>query len=1087
MTEVHSPPRRWPWILLTGLFLLTAGMAFLATGQAQAQVGLISGTVTDPDGGLPPPDSRVFLLSPDGSTHGQAMVDPASGDFNLGPVAYGNYILQARPPAGTAFTPSLPEPVLVTGAPVNVGTLPLTYPSVTGTVFAPDGTTPVAARVHVYRQGQKVQSSPASGGQFQLGGLPDGVYALQAEPVGMVPFWLSARQHITITAPLTATVNLALTPANAVGVVVDPQGVPVPGATVHVLGAVHHVYRQDISDGDGYFTIGGLAPDTYLLRVDPPWNAGGLTSSELVLFSVPPEFHDLGQIRLRQAPKILTGQVTTNTGAGVVNARIIANRVGLPGHQEGMTGAGGNYQMRLSGGLWAVTVEPTDQSQPPHWVYHGPPKLVFFAHNLTPEFKTLDFEVLTADSLVTGHVALPDGSVPPFTTTVSLRNNEGIGRTVLMNPADGSFSLRVPHGNYLLHVNPHDPAYAGPPPLPVRAPEQGTVDVGTLTLLARDAAILGVVRDSTGAGVGNIRVIAWTRGHQGAQTRTNPDGSYALAVTAGDWLVRPVVPPNLPYVYTGDTISVTVASGATVSGVDFRLTDADNVLVGQLIDGTGQPVMVAGVAAAFNDQGRVNHAPIRAGNFEMYLPDGDFQVGLDLAPGSGYLAGSPQPVSVSGGGRMTETFTLLPQDATIAGALWDPRARIVPTGVPGFVMADNPFAWVGDHIDPANGTYRLPVSAGLWHLSYAVAPDSGYVALDHHQVVPLQSGQTALVPLPVARRDSVLAGQVLDPNGHPLPGAVVTADGLGRDVGQVTLRTHSGDDGRFRLPVPHGVYRLRAGHANPDWLNPVQQSVIAPPGGMVTTIVLQFREPDVTLSGTTSLAGRSRNDGRVHIWAYTEDGAATHTSAPLGEPYTLDLLDGLRWHIGAVWETSNSFYAVRTTIVMNGNQNLDLVLQGPFPKPGPVSVSFDASEAQSLVLADGTRIFIPAGAMPVAGQVTLHITPIATLPHQHHARLYKYGYAFIARDANGAPITANFNQNVIISFGYDEAELAQLGLVETHLRPAYFSTTTNSWTIPDSYVVDTADDRVTMQIDHFTDYTLLAAPLQQVFLPTLSR
>lgn len=316
----------------------------------------------------------------------------------------------------------------------------------------------------------------------------------------------------------------------------------------------------------------------------------------------------------------------------------------------------------------------------------------------------------------------------------------------------------------------------------------------------------------------------------------------------------------------------------------------------------------------------------------------------------------------------------------------------------------------------------------------------------------------------------------------------MAVEGLGRVLEQVTLRTTSDADGAFRLVVPHGVYRLRAAARPEEWLNPVIETVVVPRGGVVGGQVLAFRAPDVTLSGTVSLAGEAGQNGRVVIWAYTEDGAATHTTALLGESYSLPLLSGRDWTVGAVLETDHSFFATRTTFFVAGNADLDLLLNGPFAKPGPVSVSFAANEAQSLQLADGTRIFIPAGAMPVTGMVTLHITPIATFAHQHHARLYKYGYAFIATDEQGTPIMANFDQNVVITFAYDEAALVALNLREEGLRPAYFSTTTNSWTIPDSYVVDTEANRVTMQIDHFTDFSLLGgSQVYEVMLPTIVR
>jgi hypothetical protein len=150
-------------------------------------------------------------------------------------------------------------------------------------------------------------------------------------------------------------------------------------------------------------------------------------------------------------------------------------------------------------------------------------------------------------------------------------------------------------------------------------------------------------------------------------------------------------------------------------------------------------------------------------------------------------------------------------------------------------------------------------------------------------------------------------------------------------------------------------------------------------------------------------------------------------------------------------------------------------------------VTFDASEPQQVSLADGTRIFIPAGAMPATGQVTLRIVPVAALPHQQHVNIYKYGYAFLASDETGAPIEDHFNQEVIISFSYQKSELVQLQIHERRLKPAYFSTTEQRWVFPENFVIDYEANRVTMQIDHFTDYVLTGPANTNLYLPIISR
>lgn len=204
--------------------------------------------------------------------------------------------------------------------------------------------------------------------------------------------------------------------------------------------------------------------------------------------------------------------------------------------------------------------------------------------------------------------------------------------------------------------------------------------------------------------------------------------------------------------------------------------------------------------------------------------------------------------------------------------------------------------------------------------------------------------------------------------------------------------------------------------------------------------------------------------------------------------YSLDMVSNTTWHLGAVYETPKWYWLAREDVVLGGGDaTQDLVLTGPYPKPAPVAVTFDASLPQRILMADGTHIYIPAGAMPVEGLVTLHIVPIATLPHQRHANVYRYGYAFTAVDEEGQPITEHFNQDVVIGFAYDERELWYAGISEHLLKPAYFSTTTNEWTFPESYVVDTEEDRVMMQIDHFTDFALTGTSGFQAFLPLVLR
>ena len=157
-----------------------------------------------------------------------------------------------------------------------------------------------------------------------------------------------------------------------------------------------------------------------------------------------------------------------------------------------------------------------------------------------------------------------------------------------------------------------------------------------------------------------------------------------------------------------------------------------------------------------------------------------------------------------------QPLTVKAKDARIVGGLWDPRNEDVVEGVAADVLAWAGGNWVRTAVDTGNGSYALDIASGLWHVGYRVDPRSGYVGLRQHKNVPVPANATVPVPLPVVPRDGALAGTVLGPDGDPLSGAKVIADGIGPEVQNLWLTTYTDEQGLFRLPVPHGVYRLGA-------------------------------------------------------------------------------------------------------------------------------------------------------------------------------------------------------------------------------------------------------------------------------------
>jgi hypothetical protein len=252
-----------------------------------------------------------------------------------------------------------------------------------------------------------------------------------------------------------------------------------------------------------------------------------------------------------------------------------------------------------------------------------------------------------------------------------------------------------------------------------------------------------------------------------------------------------------------------------------------------------------------------------------------------------------------------------------------------------------------------------------------------------------------------------------------------------------------------------------------------------------------YRQPDARIIGTVSGSYPPTLPVVIHGWT-VDDGY--NTTIARGGMYTLHVTSGITWNVIAKTETRSAYWITRTRVPpigVLGTVTANLNLIGPKLKPAPVTIVFDPTTDQAIELADGTRLYIPAGAMPVSsGRVILHITPLANAIHHRNGDVLGLNYAFEAYTEDGQRLTSNFNSDVSIIFKYDPAELAASGVDPDRVKPAYFSTTTNSWTVPDSYVVDETTSEITMQIDHFTDFALLSvesSTSNNVFLPLIVR
>jgi len=646
---------------------------------------------------------------------------------------------------------------------------------------------------------------------------------------------------------------------------------------------------------------------------------------------------------------------------------------------------------------------------------------------------------------------------------------------------------------------------------------------------------------------GPARVVAWERNGTGWKAvDTDLQGSYTLPLVVkpilSDWIMRVnpplVVPPDAPLVAPLPR-RIILRAGAHRE-VNFRLLPADGHIIGQVVDTSSNHLDLLGRVHALRhprDQWpRHFDAPMYNGYFTVTVPTTHTQnfvydVGVRPDPTSGYAPGYVRGVDPPTSGDTSITVTLRQRDARIVGALVDvtrlPTVTQIVTGVRARVFAINrpPSATEGDwqsrQVNPLTGLYRMGVVSDTWRLDFRIerAQIDGWVldprfrkapSLHLHQV---NSGETITVPLPVLPLDEVITGVVKlgNVNGPPVPYVRVCGRGIDPANRGIRVCTETGRYGRYQLRTTPGHYRVQLRLPqflrNRGFLEP-DAEIANPTEGDVNLVV---RRANATVYGQVVISTTSTiTVPTALVWGWSMGGSHIHTEVVLPEidatgtftpqvSYAISVagsITGDVWYFGAAYESGGTIYRCprqRVEVHAGDNISQDLVLAsledllGQLPEPA--SVTFDRSLGIVLEL-DQVTVRIPAGAIPAdTDDVTIDIYPLALAPEQHFEEVVGFSHAIVAYDANGTQVTERFYENVAITLPYSETVLASLGIDEEDILPAYLSTTTGRWTVPESYVVDTANDEVTLYIDHFSKFGLFGEPTvtYEVYLPIVMR
>jgi hypothetical protein len=820
-------------------------------------------------------------------------------------------------------------------------------------------------------------------------------------------------------------------------------------------------------------------------------------------------------------------------GSGAIGAVVVALQPGQSPATTSPVDSTGSYSLPLGDGDWSVAVTPPPPTLvSPTWVYTDGVQLVSFAPADT--VKSLDFVATPASATITGSLIAPGGGTafgPGNRAWVRAANQEGQGNAVQVNPVTGAFSVNVLPGNTLLHLVLENQGWAPPTTLAgavYYATDGQTQSTGALQLLQKRATIAGAVLDAQGQGVANLPVRAWRLdGAEFQEVTSGAGGSYTMHVISGTWELRATPPADSGYVTAQPPQRVVLESDTASATQDLRVVAADVTINGTIIDSTTSqppsPAINGRAVALYRDGADDRRWPqlgpavaITNNAFTLKLSSQvatDYRIGAFFPQGAQYTALTAKPIQITPGETIANfTLPAAPNNSTISGHFNSHATGQPQLGLPGIVYAaSNRLGFARDRLDPLDGSYDLPVATtdetghggSFWWLHAFVDPTSGYIVQrprNQRVFLPYNNGQgsTATADFTVAKIDAAITGRVTDAQGLPVAGARVSVHeqaapaGAGFDRWDLT-----GLDGRYRIRVTAGTYQVRADFRN--LIQPVPQLVTVASGDSAKNVDLQFRAKGATITGQVTYNGAGH---AAFIRAFSSTGAHLATLAGADGRYALRVNSGDIWNVQAVSEAISTTGALSETIFLKSARlpiaphaspppnvlNLALLVSDTLPET--VAFGFDAAEDQALTLADGAQLRIPTGALAPSGQVTVAVRPKEDLADDGGAQPVSFGYRVQAYDANHLPIT-RFNTPVTIVLPFTAAQLSALGVTADQLVPSYWDEATASWEPVLNVVVSqdaaTGDGTVNIQIDHFTDFALLATSGSTVFLPLTMR
>jgi hypothetical protein len=649
------------------------------------------------------------------------------------------------------------------------------------------------------------------------------------------------------------------------GVVSDSKHDPIAGVEVDVYTAEGLAYAQATTPLAGSFRVNVVPGDYYLFfGAGSGYGSGYWTSLGLVFEASSAEIISVtGQSVTAniEVPKsvFITGAVTASTGgqpvAGV-DVWIMNSDQML--YADTTTDANGQFRASAAPGAYYIAfVDPTDNLASVYYSRTGPVYDWDFADPVFVSDSNVSITIELPKALhISGKVTRAGGAelagMDVYADTIN-------GYYSTTTKADGTYSVDVGPGPYILRVSDPKGDYAtgflGQSGFTFDAASAGLITVTVSDVTGKNVTlppalrIKGKVTVSGGIPLGGVSVTALAMdGLAAASTTTGVDGSYALSIVSGTYVVY--FDPNdgihgngywstTGFRYLQGQASPTTVTSSDVTGRNVALPNAA-AITGTVTDGT-RPLENVMVQASSSDGTDVETVWTDTnGSYVIPVGPGKYTIAyLDRinARSSGYyLASAPNHFTydqdsatvVAIATSDVDLDVALPAAATISGKV--SGGGQVRAGIE-VIAIDRMSRRVDNTLTDASGAYSLTLTPDQYAIAF-VDPSGQWATGYYCQWSPTKfqfaDGSTVSVGPDVLGADVILPaalhvrGTIMDTSGHPLIGVSVFIGGSDVMSRQITSTDDKG--GYLFTAAPSLTYVLglydEAGRYSTAWWTP---------------------------------------------------------------------------------------------------------------------------------------------------------------------------------------------------------------------------------------------------------------------------